>query len=110
MNFNKEIKNTHDEIIQLHQKFNILRDDVICRLDLINESLKEKEIIPFEASQNINEEEKKMNIISVNIEQPRLITNTLCTLIILNILITGTFLFNSSHHHGLFCSDTSGVR
>jgi hypothetical protein len=96
MNFNKEIKNTHDDIMKLHEDFenlsNIINENtqnISSKLDSITK------IISDETGKEKSCNEPKLNSINVNIQQPRLITNILCILVILNICITGTFLFNT---------------
>jgi len=95
MNFNKEIKHTHDEIMQLHEKINSLRDaldensqDVISKIDSLTEHIKE---IPDLA---VPTDSQKINMIKVDIQQPKIISNILCILIILNICVTGSYFFN----------------
>ena len=91
MNFNKEIKHTHDEIMQLHEKINSLRDaldensqDVISKIDSLSEYIKENpDLGPLGDPQ-------KINMIKVDIQQPKTISNILCILIILNICVTGS--------------------
>lgn len=97
MNFNKEIKNTHDEIMKLHDDFdnlnNIINENtqnISSKLDSITKIISHFDETGKEKSFN----EPKLNSINVNIQQPRLISNILCILVILNICITGTFLLN----------------
>lgn len=44
MNFNKEIKNTHDKILRLHDKFQLLNDNVSNKLDSLVIAISEKTI------------------------------------------------------------------
>lgn len=96
MNFNKEIKNTHDDIMKLHDDFenltNILNENtqtISSKIDFITKIISDQKDI-----NNEDDDKPKFNSINVNIQQPKLISNILCILIILNICITGTFLFN----------------
>lgn len=104
MNFNKEIKNTHDEIMKLHEDLENLSSivnentqNISSKLDSITKIISNK----FDENENKDIDifnEPKLNSINVNIQQPRLITNILCIVVILNICITtSTFLFNTNY-------------
>jgi t-SNARE complex subunit (syntaxin) len=101
MNFNKEIKNTHDEIMKLHEDLENLSSIVNENTQNISSKLDSiTKIISNQFDEKENKEifnEPKLNSINVNIQQPRLITNILCILVILNICITSTFLFNTNY-------------
>jgi hypothetical protein len=97
MNFNKEIKNTHDEILRLHDKFQLLNDNVSNKLDSLVIAISEKSIKTesTEESQLLNMkifEEPKNNQININMQQPKLLHSILIIMIFLNICVTSAFL------------------
>jgi hypothetical protein len=97
MNFNKEIKNTHEEILKLHDKFQMLNDNVSTKLDSLTQIISENYIkkdsfVSEPENTKILEEATALNKINITIQQPRLINTILVVMIFINICFTGAFL------------------
>lgn len=99
MNFNKEIKNTHDEIMKLHDKFQSLNDNVLFKLDEINQTISDNfsKNKPIESLLHNMDEHKDVKEINSNkvdiiIKQPQFINTIIVVMLLLNICVTGVFL------------------
>lgn len=90
MNFNKEIKYTHDEIQKLHQQFDQLNESLAKQFQDIANVVKEHSVPYTMVATTNNNDTKKIEVVVKHEELP-LLKYTMQTIIVMNVCLMGWF-------------------